>query len=131
MSTSAPSVTSQTRWRAPAEARCIARVIPSAATRISVALMRSNTSGRFQPAPATVSREERFIVLSPVLTRLADRSAQSLDLAVGHVDVGHAEECRHGLLRRSGEVGLNDVGEHILTRDLGGLRRIVHVARSV
>src|SRR4051812_5081918 len=36
-SRSVESVTSQTRWRAPADARCIDNVIPSATSKISVA----------------------------------------------------------------------------------------------
>ena len=47
------------------------------------------------------------------------------------VDVGHAEERGDRLLGRSGEVGLDDVCKHVLARELGGLRRIVHVARAV
>src|SRR3982751_4746965 len=132
VSASATSVTSQTRWRAPADARCMASVMPSAATRISVALMRSRTRGAFQLWAAPRSkREARVIGLSPVLARLSDRAAQPLDLVVVDVDVGHAEEGRDRLLGRSGEVGLHDVGEHVLARRLGRRGRIVDVARSV
>src|SRR6476620_824390 len=130
--TSATRVTSQTRCRAPADARCMASVMPSAATRISVALMRSRTRGAFQLWAAPRSkREARVIDLSPVLTRRTDRVAQPLDLVVADVDVGHAEERGDRLLGRSGEVGLHDVCEHILARRLGRRRRVVHETRAV
>src|SRR6478609_5804851 len=132
ISTSATSVTSQTRCRAPADARCMASVMPSAATRMSVALMRSRTRGAFQLWAAPRSkREARVIDLSPVLTGRTDRVAQPLDLVIADVDVGHAEERGDRLLGRSGEVGLHDVCEHILARRLGRRRRVVHVARAV
>src|SRR6185295_802135 len=101
--------TSQTRCRAPADARCMASVMPRAATRISVALMRSRTRGAFQLWAAPKSkREASVMVLSPVLARMPDRAAQPFELVVVDVDVGHAQKCGDRLLRRSGEVRLYD-----------------------
>src|SRR5580698_3824007 len=51
---SVPSVTSHTRWRAPADARCIWRVIATAATRMIVALASSTARFPLQDGrPAT------------------------------------------------------------------------------
>ena len=52
---SVPSVTSHTRWRAPADPRCIATVMPSAATSISVAFASSSSIGVFHPGSAAIS----------------------------------------------------------------------------
>src|SRR5688500_6895995 len=110
----------------------MASVMPSAASRMVVALTSRSTSGTFRLWPPEARREARFICgSSPVLTGLADGAPQPLDLAVRDVDVGHAEERRDRLLWRAGEVRLDDVREHVLARDLGGLRGIVDVARPV
>jgi len=47
-SNSAATVTSHTRWRAPADARCIDKVMPMATSRMSVALTSSITIEMFE-----------------------------------------------------------------------------------
>src|SRR3954462_2098684 len=96
----------------------MAIVMPSAATRMIVALMSRR-------------RREAVIGLSPCLPRVLDRGAQALDVVGLHVDVGHPQQCRDGLFRRAGEVCPDDVRENVIARLLGVLRRIVDVAGAV
>src|SRR5688572_32075698 len=127
-----PSVTSQTRRLAPAEARCIAIVTPSAAMRISVAFARRSSIGVFQPGSAAMSATSvGIIVLSPALTSAADCFAQPLHLGVLDVHVGHSQECGDRLLRGARKVCSDDVRQHVLTGLLGRFGRIVDVARPV
>src|SRR6266550_7680444 len=69
--------------------------------------------------------------LPPALTSAANRAAQSLDIRVGQVDVGHAQKRCDCLLRGVTEIGANDVGENIFACRLCRLGRIVYVAGPV
>ena len=56
-SSNVASVTSQTRWRAPADALCIDRVMPSATTRIRVAFTSSISIETLEPLIAKLEKE--------------------------------------------------------------------------
>src|SRR6267378_3288303 len=107
-------------------------VMPSASRRMIVALVRSIAIGMLE-AVGTLNAAKRLEVmfLSPRLPSAADGATQAFDFRVAQVDVGHPEQRGYRLLRRVTEVGADHVREHIFTRGLGWLRRIVDVARPV
>ena len=68
-SSNAATVTSHTRWRAPADARCIERVIPRATRRMIVALKRSIIMETLPPKPARLEK----IVDMAIISRSGER----------------------------------------------------------
>src|SRR3954466_10425525 len=126
-SISVASVTSQTRCRAPADALCMDSVMPSAATRMSVALA-SSISMEIVDALRTIFE---VMVLSPALASATDAVAQSLYFGFAEIDVRHPQQRGDGLLRRVAKVGTDNVSENIFARGLGRLGWIVYVARTI
>ena len=87
-SSNAANVTSQTRCRAPADARCIVSVIPSATSRMSVAFRSSISMETLEPVmPLRAVSKVDIIGLSPALTCATDGVAEPLDLGVADIDV--------------------------------------------
>src|SRR3954464_4867155 len=72
-SSSAESVTSHTRCRAPADVLCIPNVMPSATSRIRVALSSSRTIDTLGPA-MTDARPEKNVVLIAIISRSGARA---------------------------------------------------------
>src|SRR6267378_4619557 len=105
-------------------------VMPSASRRMIVALVRSIAIGMLEPAGSAAKRLA-VMFLSPSLSSAADGGTQTFDFSITQVNVGHPEKSGYRLLRRVPKVGADHVREHIFTRGLGWLRRIVDVARPV
>ena len=60
-----------------------------------------------------------------------DLLAEPLDFGLIHIRVGHPEERRHCLLRRTREVGANHMGQHVIASLFGGTSGVVDIARPV
>jgi hypothetical protein len=130
ISSSDPSDTNHTRWRAIAEPRSIVRVTARAASRMRVAFTRIMTTER----PALAESPEKIagiVRLPPALPSAADTVAEIVDFGVRHVCVRHPEQGCHGLFSRAAEVGADDVFESVVAGFLGWRGGEVDIAGSV